>query len=71
MFWTTPDLSTARWFAQANPAMSEATGVVGMRLPGTIAQAERSGLLALDRTGAYLVRDWGAFNRAVTFFLVP
>jgi hypothetical protein len=68
-FWTTRELDTARWFARANPAGSAETGVVGMRLPGSVETAEKAGLISRHPTGAYIVNDWSRFNDAVRFFL--
>ena len=67
VFWTTTDIGTARWFAEANPAMSDAFGIVGMRVD--IAAAERAGIIAFDTpTGAYVVTNWDAFNNIAQFF---
>ena len=51
--------------------MSEEFGVVGMRLHGGLAAAERAGIIGFDRaTGAYVVKNWDAFNEITQFFRV-
>jgi hypothetical protein len=68
VFWATTEFDTAKLFAQVNPKMSSEFGVVGIQLPGGIAAAEQAGIIALDQSGAYVVRDWAAFNRLAQFY---
>jgi hypothetical protein len=65
IFWATTDRGIATFFARANPAGGE-LAVAALQIPTTALQSLiKSGAVAIDRTGAYMVKNWGAFNQAV------
>jgi hypothetical protein len=68
VFWTTPMVDTARFFANANPAGGP-PGVVGIRLPpGALDSMKAAGVVGVDQTGAVKVFNWKVFNGSVEFF---
>jgi hypothetical protein len=65
VFWATADRGIATLFAKANPA-GGAPAIAGFRLPtSSLNSLVQSGAVAVDRTGAYMIKDWNAFNAAV------
>ncbi|MFI9386343.1 hypothetical protein [Kutzneria sp. NPDC052558] len=72
VFWTTTNQADAELFAQVNPALSENTGVVGIRIQGGIEAGVRSGVLqeVPQLPGAFTVADWAGLNKIATYELV-
>ena len=66
VFWTTSDIKLARIFARANPALSNETAVVRIRLQGGIKAAIKAGILKPTEVG-YQVTNWAAFNGIAEF----
>ncbi len=65
IFWATLDKEVAGFFARANPA-GGTPAVAALKIPTTALESLiKSGGVAIDRTGAYMVKNWGAFNKAV------
>ena len=65
VFWATTQKDIATLFAQANPK-GGVPAVVSLKIPtSTLDGLVKSGAVAVDRTGAYMVKDWGKFNKAV------
>lgn len=66
VFWATAEKQIASFFARANPA-GGTPAIAGLEIPTASLQSLlRSGGVAIDRTGAYIVKNWKAFNEAVT-----
>ena len=65
VFWATADRGIATLFAKANPA-GGAPAIAGFKLPASsLDSLVRTGAVAVDSTGAYMIKDWKAFNAAV------
>ena len=65
MFWVTSDKNIANLFAQANPS-GGTPAVAALQIPASALQSLiQSGAVAIDRTGAYMVSNWSAFNAAI------
>jgi hypothetical protein len=69
VFWMTTDLKTARLFAKANPALSPDFGVVRIEIAQGIRAKERAGIISLDESGAYVVKNWKAFSKIARYFV--
>jgi hypothetical protein len=68
IFWATRDLGVANIFAAANPAQGT-PAVLGIRIPtAALSALKQSGAVAADQTGALMVKNWSAFNKAVSSF---
>ncbi|MFZ5895027.1 MAG: RHS repeat-associated core domain-containing protein [Myxococcota bacterium] len=65
VFWATLDKGVADVFANANP-VGGAPAIAALKLPtAALESLIKSGGVAIDRTGAYMIKNWGAFNKAV------
>jgi hypothetical protein len=65
VFWATSDKGIATLFAEANPA-GGAPAVAEIQVSTSSLQSMiQSGAVAIDRTGAYMIQNWSAFNRAI------
>ncbi|HWA73369.1 MAG TPA: RHS repeat-associated core domain-containing protein [Polyangiaceae bacterium] len=65
VFWATTEKSIAEFFAQANPAGGKAAIAAFKISTSALQSLVQAGAVAVDRTGAYMIKNWGAFNRAV------
>ena len=65
VFWATKDKDIAALFAQANPK-GGLPSVAAFQIPAsTLESMVKSGAVEIDRTGAYMIKNWEKFNDAV------
>jgi RHS repeat-associated protein len=70
VFWATAKKSVAMFYARANPSAGT-PAIAAFKIPTASLQAlVKSGAVGVDRTGAYMVKNWKAFNAAVVQRLV-
>ena len=65
VFWATTDKEVATLFAQANPK-GGSPAVAAFKIPtSTFQNLIKTGAIEIDRTGAYMVKNWEKFNKAI------
>jgi hypothetical protein len=66
VFWATADKDLAMCFARANP-VGGAPSIAGFTIQeATLKSLIKSKAIMIDPTGAYMVKNWNVFNKAVT-----